>query len=192
MSKSTGWSVDAAQEPVARGVGADLVEQLLEGDHLARALAHPHGLAVAEQVDELADDHVELPLVPERRARGLHAGDVAVVVGAPDVDDAVEAAVELVLVVGDVGGEVRVVAVGLDEHAVLVVTEVGRAEPHRALVLVDVAGLAQRGDRANDRGLTAGALLVQRALREPHVEVHAHAVQHVLEVLEHRRRTPAP
>ena len=45
---------------------------------------------------------------------------MAVVVGAPDVDDLVEAADgELVAVIGDVGGEVGVEAVGPAEHVVL-------------------------------------------------------------------------
>ena len=63
----------AAQEEVARGVGAHLVEQVLERDHLAGTLAHAHGLAAAEQVDELPDDDVELAGVAERRDGGLHA-----------------------------------------------------------------------------------------------------------------------
>ena len=50
--------------------------------------------------------------------------DVAVVVGAPHVDLALEAALALVLVVGDVRGEVGVLAAGAHEHAVLVVAEV--------------------------------------------------------------------
>jgi hypothetical protein len=38
--------------------------------------------------------------------------DIAAVIGAPDVDEVVKAAVELVLVVGDVGGEIGIAAVG--------------------------------------------------------------------------------
>ena len=66
-------------------------------------------------------------------------GDVAVVVGAEHVDQALEAALELVPVVGDVGGEVGRLAVGADQDPVLVVAEVGRAQPERALALVGVA-----------------------------------------------------
>src|SRR5689334_24859192 len=67
---------------------------------------------------------------PTRRSsdlRGAQAGDVAVVVGAEDVDQALEAALELVPVVGDVGGQVGRFAVGADQHAVLVVAEGRRA-----------------------------------------------------------------
>ena len=61
-------------------------------------------------------------------------GDVAVVVGAPDVDQQVEAPGELVAVVGDVGEQVGELAVALDQHPVLVVAEVGGAQPHRAVL----------------------------------------------------------
>ena len=45
---------------------------------------------------------------------------MAVVVGAPDVDDLIEAAdLELVAVVGDVAGEIGVEAVGAAQHVVL-------------------------------------------------------------------------
>src|SRR2546429_4651323 len=50
----------------------------------------------------------------------------------------VEAALALVLVVGDVRGEVGVLAVGADEHAVLVVAEGARAQPQRAVVAIGV------------------------------------------------------
>ena len=67
----------------------------------------------------------------ERRDRGAQPGDVAVVVGAEHVDQPAEAALELVPVVGDVGGEVGRLAVGADQHPVLVVAE-GRSCAARA------------------------------------------------------------
>ena len=83
---------------------------------------------------------------------GAEAGDrgpqprrVAVVVGAEHVDQAAEAALELVPVVGDVGGEVGRLAVGADQHPVLVVAEVGGAQPERALAAVGVALLLEAG-----------------------------------------------
>jgi hypothetical protein len=60
----------------------------------------------------------------------------------------VEAALALVDVVGGVGGEVGELAVGLDQHPVLVVVEVGGAQPQRAVGLEHVALL---GSRANPR-----------------------------------------
>ena len=59
---------------------------------------------------------------------------------APDVDQSGEATLELVEQIGDVRGEVRGLAVGADEHPVLVIAKGRGAEPGRTLVLVDVAG----------------------------------------------------
>jgi len=50
----------------------------------------------------------------------------------------VEAAAELLDDVADVGAEVRVVAVRFANDAVLIVAVVGRAEPARAVLLVEV------------------------------------------------------
>ena len=137
--------VGLCHQRVAGCVGTDLLQELVEGHHGALALGHAHRLAVAQQVDQLAEKHLELRGIPQGRAGGLDALDVAVVVCAPDVDDVVHA-LELVPVVGDVGGKVGVLAVGLDEDAVLVVAEVGGAEPQSAgLVLVEVAELVELG-----------------------------------------------
>jgi len=106
----------------------------------------------------------------ERGDRRLHPRDVAVVVGAEHVDHAVVAALELLLVVGDVGGEVRRLAGRPHEHAVLVVAERRRPQPERAVRAVQVPLLLQAGERAVDRARRA---LVERTLGEPAVEVDA-------------------
>ena len=87
----------------------------------------------------------------ERRAGRLHPRDVAVVVGAPDVDQPVEAALALVLEVGDVGGEVGVLAARAHEHAVLVVAVRARAQPQRAVLRVGLAARGERVEHALDR-----------------------------------------
>ena len=86
-------------------------------------------------------------------------GDRPVVIRAPDVDQVVEAAAELLGDVADVGGEVGRLAVRADDDPVLVVAERRRAEPQRAVLLVDVAAVAQPLDRPLDP-----AVVVQRAL----------------------------
>ena len=171
-------------EREARGVGTHLVEQLAQRHHRALALAHLDGLAVAQQVHELAEQHLELALVAKCVGGGAHAGDVAVVVGAPHVDDVVDALV-LVPVVGHVGGEVGVLAVLLHEHAVLVVAEVGGAEPQGPVLLVEVALLAQAREGAVDGTRAARVLLVEGALGEPDVEGGAHVGAGVADVVEH-------
>ena len=107
-------------ERVTSGVGADLVNKLLQGHHGALALGHTDGLAVAQQVDELAQQDLKLAGIAKSVADAADALDVAVVIGAPDVDDVVDA-LELVPVIGNVGGKVGVLAVGLNQDAILVV-----------------------------------------------------------------------
>ena len=130
-----GWSRAVADQGVAGGVDADRLDQVAQRDDVAAALAHPHDRAVAEQVDHLADDDLEVlaGLVAERRAHRHHPADVAVVVGPEQDDAAVEAALALVEVVGRVAGDVGAAAVGLDDHPVLVVAELlgGAARPRR-------------------------------------------------------------
>ena len=167
---------------VAGGVDADGLHQVVEGDDGAGALGHAHGLAVAQQVDHLADEHLDgVGVVAQRRRGGLQAGDVTVVVGAEHVDAQVEAAVELVLRVGDVAGDVGGVAVRLDDHAVLVVAVVGRLQPPRAVVLVELAVVLQlRHGRLDGPGLE------QRILVEVDVEVGAEFMQGLADVGEHQ------
>ena len=111
--------------------------------------------------------------------------DIAVVVGAEHVDAPVEAPLPLVDVVGGVCGEVGRLTVAADQHAVLVVTEVGGPQPERTLLLEQMTLRAQNIDRVLDR-----TGLVQRALREPHVEGHAEAGEAVLHLLQLRSVAP--
>ena len=122
--------VDAAAglvhiEEEACAVDGHFLQQVGQGDGVAGALGHPDGLAVLHQVDHLHQDHVQAAAVQADGVHGaLHAGDVAVVVGAPDVDGLVKAALrQLVVVVGDVGGKVGGDAVGADQDLVLVLLD---------------------------------------------------------------------
>ncbi len=172
----------AEQHHEAHGVGADLVDHLAERNEIAGALRHLHRFAVAQQLDELDDLDVERALAAgDRRDRRLHALDIAAVIGAPDVDHVDEAAVELGLVVGDVGGEIRVAAVGLQQRTVDVVAELRRLEQRLLAIfpilvdgalrpwqpaLIDKAPLAQIVDRGRHLVAVAG---LQRALGEEHL-----------------------
>ncbi len=172
---------------IARGVHAHGLGQIVDGHHIAGSLAHAYGFAVLEHVDQLSDQdhHVLAGLVAERLAHGHHAPDIAVVVGAEHVDrhiGRVGGTVALVPVVGDVGGEIRELAVGLDDHAILVVTVLGGGEPGGALALVDVAALTQHLD-----GLGHLAIRIQAVLMEPHVEVHAEFLHGLADLVEHHR-----
>ena len=63
-------------------------------------------------------------------------------IGAPDVDEAEKAAVDLGLVIGDVAGEIGVAAVRLDQRPVDVVAEIGGAEQRLLAILPILGGLA--------------------------------------------------
>ena len=164
------------QHEVAGRVHAHLVDELLERDHLAGALGHADGLAVAEQVHQLAEHDLERAGPAPGREHSLAAGDVAVVVGAPDVDEMVEAAFHFVVVVRHVAHEVRHLAVGLDEHAVLLVIERARLEPGGAVLYVDVALLVHGLEASVHRALAGLVGHVQAALAEPALERGAEAL----------------
>ena len=104
------------------------------------------------------------------------------VVGAPHVDEPVVAALALLLVVGDVRREVGVVARRALEHAVLVVAEVRRAQPQRALAAIDAPLLLEHVEGVV-HGI--GLALMQRTLRRPEVECHPEALERLADVGEH-------
>src|SRR6185369_14179084 len=86
----------------------------------------------------------------ERLDRRRHSFDVAVVVGAPDVDQLIVTALELLAMIADVRGEVRQLAVAALNDPILFVAERGRAEPRRTVRVVDVTALLQRPYGAAD------------------------------------------
>ena len=173
----------AAHQGVAGRIDADGIHEVFERDDGAGALRHAHRLAVLQQVDLLADQDLEVDVghVAERRRHRHQALHVAVVVGAEQDDVALEAALALVEVVGEVAGDVGGLAVLLDDHAVFVVAELGGAQPGRAVGLEDVAERAQTVDGAFDR-----TRLVQRVLVREDVEVDAEVVEARLDLAEHQ------
>ena len=94
------------------------------------------------------------------------------VIGALDVDHLAKAAFELGDVVGHIGHEVGVGAVGLAHHAVLVVPVIGGLEPQGTVLLVGLAG----GDQLVDRGLHPAAG-VQAGLEVVVVELHLEGLE---------------
>ncbi len=173
----------ARGEEPARGVHADVVEQVVERLDRAGALRHLHALAALGEAHELHQHDLERLGLPAQRLPGrLHARDVTMVVGAPDVDRVVIGPLDLVQVVGDVASEVGPVAVRAAQHAVLVGAVRRRPEPERAVVLVHIQPLERLLDLAR---------LVQGALREELVHPHAEAVQGRAHALEHQLDPPA-
>ncbi len=99
------------------------------------------------------------------------------VVGTEHVYHAVVAARALVVVVGDVGREVGRATVGADQHAVLVVPGVGRAQEQRPVLLVALPALGEDLERGVDRAVPPVHGSVQRLLREPLVELRAEGLE---------------
>ncbi len=157
----------AGVEEKARRIDRDLVQQVGERQALAGALGHADDLAALHHAHELHEHDLQAAgaVQAERVQRVLQARHVAVVVRAPDIDDAVKAALlELVAVVGDIRGEIGVEAVRAAQHVVLVRAESGRAQPQRAVLLI---GRALGGQQL--AGLAHIAGVVQRGFAEPHV-----------------------
>ena len=169
-------------EGVAGSIHPDCLDEVLQRHDRSGTLGHPHRLALAQQVHHLADEdlQVHVRLVAERCAHRHEALDVAVVIGTEHDDATVEAPLALVEVVRQVAGDVGRLTVALDDDAVFVVAEVGRAQPDGTVCLVDVAEIAQPVDGAGDR---AGR--VQIVLVEVHVEIDTELVEALLDLVEH-------
>jgi len=87
----------------------------------------------------LHEHHGEVVRRPvEQGDRRLHATDITVVVGAPYVDELVVAPLELVFVIGHVGGKIGGDAVAAHHHPVLIVTVLGGFQPDG--LILDVGG----------------------------------------------------
>ena len=132
--------VPTRDEVPARGVDANLLRQLMQEDDVAAAFGDLLRLAALDDVHELVDEHLDaFGVVAEHRRGRLQARDIPVMIGAEDVDRAVEAALQLVPHVRDVGGEVEVRAVfGANQRPVLVVAVRARPCPQGPLGLVCV------------------------------------------------------
>ncbi len=140
-------------------------------------------------MDELHDQELQLLGVsPQGLVGGLHPQDIAVVICPPDIDLALEAPLALVLVVGNVGGEVGVLPVGTDQDPILVIAELGSAQPQGTLLLIGAPLLGE--DR---QGVSDGTRIpfVQGALEEPVVEgLHPEACEGGLDRLHHQPHGP--
>ena len=81
-------------EEEAAGIHADLVHEVSERERLTRALGDLDDLVAAHEAHHLHDEEVELAALEPQRGRAHGRGEangVAVVIRAPDVDDAVKA-----------------------------------------------------------------------------------------------------
>ena len=170
----------ARAEEKARRVDRDLVEQVGQGDGLARALAHAHDLAALHEAHELHENKAQLRRVEPQRAHGRgETHGVAVVVGAPNVDDGVEAAgEEFVAMIGDVTHIVGVKAVGAAQHIVFFHAEFGGGKPERPVFFIEGAVFLHERQRLVHIGGIEGGFA------KPHVVDNAVAGQIVLHLFD--------
>ena len=151
-------------------------------------LAHRDLLAVAHEADPGDEEHLDRVHVEAHRlGRVPDARHGAVVVGAPDVDELAVAAAELLGHVADVGREVGRLAGRAIDDPVLVIPEVGGAEPGRAVLLEHVAAGPQPL-----HGPLDPAVGVQRRLARPDIEVDAEVRQAGLDAGTGSAPTPMP
>jgi hypothetical protein len=135
----------AVVEEKAGGVNRHFIQQFGQSDGPAGALGHANRLAFVNKVDQLVKHGLQaLGIDADRLQSGAEAQDVAVVVGAQNVNGDVKAALfQFVAVVGDVGGVVRVKTVGSDHNLVFFTAEIRCAEPCRAVFFIQMPVAAQ-------------------------------------------------
>ena len=102
----------------------------------------------------------------------LHAGNITVVVSAPQVDDAVEATLEFVAVISDIGSKVGGHAVVTDNNAVLVIAVSGGIKPFCAVLFINAAFFLKEF-----ASLTYFIGIMQGLLAEPYIEGYAKSFQ---------------
>ena len=95
-------------------------------DGFAGTLGQLNDIAVAVQAYHLQQQHLQLiGIKAQSTYSSLHAGNITVVVSAPQVDDAVKAALEFVAVICNIGSKVGGNAVVTNNDAVLVIAVSG-------------------------------------------------------------------
>jgi hypothetical protein len=76
---------------------ADFIDHIAQRDEIARPLGHPDRLAVAVELDQLAQQHGELGIPGGHGpGNGFEPLDVTAMIGAEHIDHFIEAALELV------------------------------------------------------------------------------------------------
>ena len=113
--------------------------------------------------------------MPQSGNGGLHAGNIAVVVCAPQVDQLGVAALVFEHVVGNVRRQVGVGAVLLFQHAVFVVAKLRGAQPNRAVLFIHQALFLKHGQHFVHTALVHNPLFAH-----PAVEIAAEFVQVLL------------
>ena len=156
---------------------------------MARAFGHAHRNAITLEVDQLADEDFHIAAltggIPERAGHGIHAPDIAVMIRAEHIDGMICPAVPLIEVVGDITGEVGGFPIRFDDNAILIITEIGGAQPHRIVFFVNNTAFAQFFNGCGNRSGIVKGLFV-----EEHIKFGPEICQGVLDLREHELNAP--
>ena len=106
----------------------------------------------------------------------LHTGNIAMMIGAPQVDDPSKATLKLIAMVSNICGKIGRNAIVTNNNTVLVVALGSGIEPQGTALLVNIATLLQKGYcLANFVGLMQGLFT------EPHIEGYTKGFQILLQ-----------
>jgi len=196
-------AVLAVEHHESNRVAPDLIDHVTQSHEISGSFRHAHGLAVAEQLYELAQQYGQFRLAA-RHCPGdrLQPFDVAAVIGPEHVDHLLEAALVLVAKVGHIGCEIGVGSVGFDQRTVLVVTNLCRFEECLLPVfpILRKLSLRRRKFSFEDMPLESqivdgfanglATMLVQRSLRKEHVKTDVESCKIIADHRHHRLNDP--
>ena len=157
----------AHDEEIACRIRSDFFNELIESDRLARPLAHLDQLTIAIEADHLENEDLQMAgIVPQGLHGRFHTGNVAVMIGAPKVDDAVKATLEFILMIGNIGGKIGRYPVVTNDYTVLIISEISGTEPEGTALFVDIALLLEGVHSFLDL-----IRIVEALLAEPHIKL---------------------
>src|SRR5271169_2274005 len=107
-------------------VGADLVHYLAKSDKLASTLGHLHRLATSQECHHLSKKYPQAVFwMPEGLNNCLHPRNVSMVIRPPNVDYFIVSFLNLLSVIGDIRGKIRVFTVFFYDNPVLIIPQGG-------------------------------------------------------------------
>src|SRR5665811_311360 len=146
-----------------RRVYADGLHQLSQSHQLTAPSGHLPQFSFLQEIDKLTNNHLQpLRLTCKYLNRGLHPGDVAVMIRSPDIDEMIIASRKLVLMVGNVRREISWSLVAANQNPVLIIAVGYGLQPDGILTSVGFPRILQLLN-----GLTDGTSLMEGSLTEP-------------------------
>ena len=119
-----------------RRISPNLINHFPHGDELTGPLGHLHFDAVPEQLHQLNQHDLETIFwMSVGLHDGLHAWNIPVVVGTEHIDQEIIATPQLVMMVGDIGGQVRILTILFLDNTVLFIAVQGRPKPPCTLLV---------------------------------------------------------